>query len=112
MTGRQVHRAATSVLSVLIAAIGVALIIQVAAGHGSVASGRLLLGVLFLAAGAGRLYVERKRGRAQSGSDEVDQVPGRALGDGPNGDGRPTPGGRSSRTRSRGALRRGDRDGG
>jgi len=63
MTGRDAHRAATFVLSLLMAAIGVALIIQVADGHGSVASARLLLGVLFLAAGAGRIYLERKRAR-------------------------------------------------
>jgi predicted membrane channel-forming protein YqfA (hemolysin III family) len=63
MSGRDAHRAATFVLSLLMAAIGVALIIQVAEGYGSVASARLLLGVLFLAAGTGRLYVERRRAR-------------------------------------------------
>jgi len=57
---------ATFVLSLLMAAIGVALIVQVADGHGSVASARLLLGVLFLAAGAGRIYVERKRARRRA----------------------------------------------
>jgi hypothetical protein len=45
------------------AVIGVALIIQAVAGDGGVISPRLLLGVLFVAAGAGRLYLERKRGR-------------------------------------------------
>jgi hypothetical protein len=44
-------------------AIGVALIVQTIAGHGSAISARLLLGVLFVAAGVGRLYVERRRGR-------------------------------------------------
>jgi hypothetical protein len=44
-------------------AIGVALIVQAVRGHGSVVSPRLLLGVLFIAAGAGRLYVEALRGR-------------------------------------------------
>jgi predicted membrane channel-forming protein YqfA (hemolysin III family) len=63
MSGRDAHRAATFVLSLLMAAIGVALIIQVAEGHGSVTSARLLLGVLFLAAGSGRIYVERRRAR-------------------------------------------------
>jgi predicted membrane channel-forming protein YqfA (hemolysin III family) len=64
MTGRDAHRAATFVLSLLMAAIGVALIVEVADGHGSVTSARLLLGVLFLAAGAGRIYLERKRATA------------------------------------------------
>jgi hypothetical protein len=63
MTGRTVHRSGTYVLSVLMAAIGVALIVQVLAGDGGVLSARLLLGVLFLAGGIARLYLERKRGR-------------------------------------------------
>jgi predicted membrane channel-forming protein YqfA (hemolysin III family) len=69
MTGRDAHRAATFVLSLLMAAIGVALIVQVADGHGSVASARLLLGVLFLAAGGGRIYLERKRARQRGDQD-------------------------------------------
>jgi hypothetical protein len=63
MTGRTVHRSGTYVLSVLMTAIGVALIVQVLAGDGGVLSARLLLGVLFLAGGIARLYLERKRGR-------------------------------------------------
>ena len=63
MTGRQVHRAGTWVLSVLMAAIGVALIVEALAGHGSAISPRLLLGVLFIAAGVGRLYLEVRRDR-------------------------------------------------
>jgi hypothetical protein len=63
MSGRQAHRSGTFVLSLLMAAIGVALIVQAVAGHGSAISPRLLLGVLFVAAGAGRLYAELKRGR-------------------------------------------------
>ena len=63
MIGRQAHRSGTFVLSLLMAAIGVALIVQAVAGQGSAISPRLLLGVLFVAAGAGRLYVELKRGR-------------------------------------------------
>jgi hypothetical protein len=62
MSGRQVHRSGTLVLSLLMAAIGVALIVQ-AVGGGSVISPRLLLGALFLAAGIARLYLEHKRGR-------------------------------------------------
>jgi hypothetical protein len=63
MIGRQAHRAGTWVLSLLMAAIGVALIVQAVAGHGSVISPRLVLGVLFVAGGAGRLYLEIRRGR-------------------------------------------------
>jgi hypothetical protein len=53
----------TIVLSLLMAAIGIGLIVEAIAGHGSVLSARLLLGVLFLAAGVGRMYVETARGR-------------------------------------------------
>jgi hypothetical protein len=53
--------AATHVLSVLMVLIGVAMVVRtLAAGGGAVAIG-LLLGVLFVAAGVGRLYVERRR---------------------------------------------------
>ncbi len=63
MTGRQAHRAGTWMLSILMAAIGVALIVEAVAGHGSAISPRLLLGVLFIAAGLGRLYLEVRRDR-------------------------------------------------
>jgi hypothetical protein len=63
MNGRNVHRSGTLLLSVLMVAIGVALIVQVVGGNGSAISPRLLLGALFLAAGIGRLYLERKRDR-------------------------------------------------
>jgi hypothetical protein len=64
MIGRQAHRSGTFVLSLLMAAIGIALIVQAVAGHGSAISPRMLLGVLFVAAGVGRLYLEAKRGRS------------------------------------------------
>jgi hypothetical protein len=63
MTGRTVHRSSTYVLSVLMMAIGIALVVQVLTGDGGVLSARLLLGVLFLAGGVARLYLERKRDR-------------------------------------------------
>ncbi|HMH47723.1 MAG TPA: hypothetical protein VK538_08405 [Solirubrobacteraceae bacterium] len=63
MSGRQVHRSGTFVLSVLMAVIGLALIVQAVGGHGGVISPRLLLGALFLAAGIARIYLEHKRGR-------------------------------------------------
>jgi hypothetical protein len=53
--------AATQVLSAAMLVIGVAIIVRtLAAGGGALALG-LLVGLLFVAAGAGRLYVERQR---------------------------------------------------
>ena len=63
MNGRGVHRGGTFVLSFAMLVIGVALLVQSLAEHASALSGRLLIAVLFIAAGAGRLYVEARRGR-------------------------------------------------
>jgi hypothetical protein len=63
MRGRQAHQSGTVVLSLLMAIIGVALIVENVSIGASVISPRMLMGVLFVAAGAGRLYVERGRGR-------------------------------------------------
>jgi hypothetical protein len=63
MTGPTVHRSGTVLFSVLMVAIGLALIGQTLGSGTSVLSARLLLGVLFLAAGIARLYLERKRSR-------------------------------------------------
>ncbi len=65
MSGRQVHRFATVALSVLMAVIGVALAIESIGSGASLLSGRLLLGVLFLVAGVGRLYIVARRSRIQ-----------------------------------------------
>lgn len=62
MTGRQVHRTGTTVLSLAMVAIGIVLAVEAIGGEG-VLSARLLLGLLFVAAGSGRLYVEMRRGR-------------------------------------------------
>jgi hypothetical protein len=52
---------ATVLMSVLIMALGVAMVVRtIDAGGGATAVG-ILVGVLFVAAGAGRLYVERRR---------------------------------------------------
>jgi hypothetical protein len=51
------------VMSLLMAVIGVALIVEAIAGARGSVSLLLVLGVLFVAAGIGRLYIERKRGR-------------------------------------------------
>lgn len=62
-SGRAVHTASTRVLSAVMVAIGVALVVRtVAAGGGPLSLG-VLLGVLFAAAGAGRLLLLRGRGR-------------------------------------------------
>jgi hypothetical protein len=63
MNGRQVHRTGSLVFSLAMAVIGLALIAQALGGDGGVVSPRLLLGVLFLAAGAGRGYLEIRRNR-------------------------------------------------
>lgn len=56
---RNVHRGATRVMSTLMVVLGVAiLIITIAGGGGPMATG-MILGVLFVAAGVGRLYVSR-----------------------------------------------------
>ena len=60
--GRQAHRTGTIALSLLMVAIGVVLIVEALAAK-AVVSARLLLGALFLAAGAGRIYLESRRGR-------------------------------------------------
>ena len=53
--------AATQVLSTLMVLIGIAIIVRtLVEGGGALAVG-ILLGVLFMAAGAGRLYAERRR---------------------------------------------------
>lgn len=66
MTGRGVHSAATRVLSALMIVIGVALITQAVSEHASIASPRLLLGALFIAAGGGRLYLQARSREAQA----------------------------------------------
>jgi hypothetical protein len=51
------------VLSLAMVAIGIALFVQSIVASASALSGRLIISVLFVAAGAGRLYVELRRGR-------------------------------------------------
>lgn len=60
---RELHRAGTAVTSLLLMVLGVAMLVTtLARGGGALALG-LVLGVLFVAAGAGRIYVMR-RGRS------------------------------------------------
>jgi hypothetical protein len=60
---RDVHHGATVVLSGVMILLGIAILVStLARGGGPLALG-VLLGLLFVLAGAGRLYVERGRGR-------------------------------------------------
>ncbi len=54
------QRRATRFMSVLMIVLGVAIIARTVAAGGSPVAIGLLLGVLFVAAGAGRLYVARR----------------------------------------------------
>jgi hypothetical protein len=65
MNPRQAHRTGTFLLSLAMMVIGVALIGQVVGGNGSLLSSRLLLGILFIAAGGGRAYLEVRRSRGR-----------------------------------------------
>jgi hypothetical protein len=51
----------TVVLSSLMVVIGLAMIVRAVAGGGGPLAVGVVLGLLFIAAGAGRLYVERRR---------------------------------------------------
>ena len=52
-----IPRTATAVLSAVLVVLGIAIIVRTVAGGGSPISIGLLLGVLFVAAGAGRLFL-------------------------------------------------------
>jgi hypothetical protein len=53
--------ATTALLSSVMVLLGVAIIVRTLAAGGGPLAGGLLIGVLFVAAGAGRLWVERRR---------------------------------------------------
>lgn len=55
------HRGATLVLSGLMIAIGIGIVARTLAGGGGPVAVGLVLGLLFCAVGAGRLYVEGRR---------------------------------------------------
>lgn len=54
------HRRATTLLSASLVAIGVAILVRTLAAGGGATSIGILLGVLFVGAGAGRLWVARR----------------------------------------------------
>ena len=56
--GRQLHNSSTRVFSIATIVIGIALIVRtLVAGGGAIATG-IVLGVLFVLAGLGRLYLQ------------------------------------------------------
>ena len=60
--GREVHRTLTRLLSVALIAIGLVLLAQTVASGGGALSRGVILGVLFVAAGVGRLALTRRAG--------------------------------------------------
>jgi multisubunit Na+/H+ antiporter MnhB subunit len=63
---RQLHHSTTRVLSLAMVVIGVLLIVRtLAAGGGGLALG-IVLGVLFIAAGGARLYLQARQGRRRA----------------------------------------------
>jgi hypothetical protein len=57
---RDIHRGATQLLSTLMLVIGLAMIVSTLARGGGVLAIGIVMGVLFVLAGAGRLYVSRR----------------------------------------------------
>lgn len=60
---RHVHANTTRLMSALMVVIGIALLVRTLAEGGGPLSLGVLLGVLFVAAGAGRFMLLRRRGR-------------------------------------------------
>jgi hypothetical protein len=58
MSGRQLHRGLTRVFSLAMCAIGIALVVEAFADANPVLA---VLGALFFAAGAGRIYLQVRR---------------------------------------------------
>lgn len=56
---RNLHRSSARVLSVAMVLIGVALLVRTLSGGGGALSIGVVMGVLFVAAGVSRLYIER-----------------------------------------------------
>jgi hypothetical protein len=59
---KRLHGSATRTLSVIMIVIGIALIIRTLAAGGTVIATGIVLGVLFVVAGAARLYVQLRSG--------------------------------------------------
>ena len=65
---RDVHRQTTLLFSSVMVLLGVAMIVRTLAGGGRALALGLLLGVLFVAAGAGRIYLALRPGRSREKS--------------------------------------------
>ncbi len=59
VSGRDAHRRLTMLSSIVLMLLGVAMIVRTVAADGGVFSLGILLGVLFVMAGAGRIYIAR-----------------------------------------------------
>lgn len=57
---RQLHRSSTRLMSILMIVIGIALLVRTLIAGGSAVALGVLLGVLFISAGAGRLYLQKR----------------------------------------------------
>lgn len=57
---RDVHRTTTQVMSLIMVVIGIALLVRTVSEGGGILSLGVILGVLFLAAGAGRFLLARR----------------------------------------------------
>ena len=58
---RQVRHSYTRVMSILMIVIGIAILARTIAAGGGVAAAGVLLGILFVLAGAARLYLQYRR---------------------------------------------------
>jgi uncharacterized membrane protein HdeD (DUF308 family) len=65
---RDVHRQTTLLFSSVLVLLGVAMIVRTVVAGGSALATGLLLGVLFIAAGAGRIYLALRPGRSRERS--------------------------------------------
>jgi hypothetical protein len=59
-SARNAHRGSTMLLSLVMVLLGVAMIVRAVAGGGGVLAVGVVFGVLFVAAGAGRLWLARR----------------------------------------------------
>jgi hypothetical protein len=62
---RDVHRQTTAVLSAVLVLLGLAMIVRTLVAGGGAGAFGLLLGVLFVAAGLGRLYLNNRMPRGR-----------------------------------------------
>ena len=65
---RDVHRQTTLLFSSVLVLLGVGMIVRTVVAGGSALATGMLLGVLFIAAGAGRIYLALRPGRSREKS--------------------------------------------